>query len=836
MTGAASGSGGRDWRTRLVLLVLVLASFALHMWRLDAKSIWWDESLSLHRAQGSIGYILSNRISLAGAESIDQHPPLFFLVLSAFLRCCGDSDFTLRFPSVAFATLLVPLLYVMAKRLRGRRAGLLAGLLGVLSPFYLWYAQEARMYTMVTALGLAALYCVWRAVEERRLTWAGGWVFLSAAGIGTHYLYLLLLVFHLLIAATLWPRRHRERVSPAIWRRPVVIVFTSILALALVMVGQGAVHLLLRAAAGRRYIPLGLIIRDAYNSFTIGLSASLRQAWPLDLAFTALYCLGIISIWRHPPSFTRTRWSGTLALGAYVFLPILGMWAYSLFRSIYMGSRYIIMASPASYLGVGIGLDHIYGRKRLVGGLLVCLLVLGMGVSNYRFFTHERYRTKEDHRSSAEYVMARESQGDLIILTAPENIAAFEHYYSGQAPIVTMPRVALDPNFDRARLARDMAEAVAGYRRVWFVHCRTQHSDPTDQVRAWLDANATLLSHKRFPSWGSSPVVNLYYPGSPVVEGVALEREPLGVFGGRLSLVDYALHYRDQRGFLRTDPVERDADGVRAPISDVPSGGYVTVVFDWHTLDEVPNVKLSLRLLGEHDLIWAQSDRELFRYPPTNVFAANSQIEQEMLFRIPPGTPRGDYSLHLGIYDPAGGAEQAYMWAAADGSGEGSFTLCLARLGIESPGHPATDPDLPKEAEVPAVRLVYGPSLELLAYSLGPRERHPDDKLELRLSWRALGRLDDDLRLAINWRDESGHVWHTSTHNLTGLDRTSGPWERGELIRGVVRLQVPAQAATGSHQLHLLVHDGAQDRYLWLRRGWVLWGGRDLPLGEIIVQ
>ena len=69
MTGPAIHTGNQARWTRLVLLALILAAFGLRMWRLDAKSIWWDESLSLHRAQGSLGYILSNRIALAGADS-----------------------------------------------------------------------------------------------------------------------------------------------------------------------------------------------------------------------------------------------------------------------------------------------------------------------------------------------------------------------------------------------------------------------------------------------------------------------------------------------------------------------------------------------------------------------------------------------------------------------------------------------------------------------------------------------------------------------------------------------------------------------------------------------
>jgi mannosyltransferase len=122
--------------------------------------MWWDESLSLQRAQGSVTQILSNQIEFTGGATTDQHPPFYFLLLRGMVLLAGDSDTVLRFPSALFSSLLVPLLYVMGCRLRNRRTGFLAASLGTLSPFLLWYAQEIRMYTLVTFLGLlSTLLC-----------------------------------------------------------------------------------------------------------------------------------------------------------------------------------------------------------------------------------------------------------------------------------------------------------------------------------------------------------------------------------------------------------------------------------------------------------------------------------------------------------------------------------------------------------------------------------------------------------------------------------------------------------------------------------------------------
>jgi hypothetical protein len=824
------GAGGKERSIRVALLLLILAAFALRMWRLDAKSIWWDESLSLHRAQRDLGYILSNRIDFPGAETIDLHPPLYFVMLRAFVVFCGNTDLSLRFPSVVFATLLVPLLYIMGKHLRGVHAGLVAAALGAASPFYLWYGQEARMYTMVTALGLAAVYSLWRSFTPHRFRWVAAAMLLNAAAISTHYLHVLVLLFQALLGVALWGvRRRAPSAHPT--RRAIIIGLGVMLACVLAGVAPIALDKALTPQDGRDYVPLGVMFRDALNSSVVGLSASLKDVWPLDLAFAVVYGLGLVSIWQRPPGSARTSWPGFLTLGAYLGVPILGMWAYSLYRSIYMGSRYVIMVSPAFYLGVGVGLDAIRRTRRAAAWVVMALLIAGMGLSDYRYFTHERYRTKEDYRSSAHYVMERERRGDVIILTAPENITAFEHYYHGALPIVPMPRAALNPSFDPAQLAHDMQAAIAGYSRVWLVHCRPQHSDPQDQVLGWLEDHLSLLGHQRFPSWGSSPMVNLYQADPPVEHNVSLDVEPLVIFGGRLALLDYAFHYHTVEGEQQSiRPLTLGGSG-RA---EIPSGGFLAVTFTWHTLASIQDLKASLKLMDDRGVVWAQRDRAFVEYAPTMSWPGGARIAQELDISIPPGTPPGEYHLDLVLYDAPDGQQWPFVSGDQDGAQPHQLPWTLDTFAVVRPKRFPTEADLPDSAQRMAARHVFGSSLELLARSMGPTVRKPGESLELHLYWRALSETGGNLQVVVNWDD--GQVWHSTTHSLTGLNSPVASWQRGELIRSIVQLQVPDTAPRGPHTLHLLVYDPERGRYLGLRKGWLLWSGRDLPLGEITVE
>jgi len=144
---------------RILILSLIILAFALRVYQLDAKSIWFDESHSLNRASLDLPSIASGKQIWGDRVIWDRtHVPFYFFLLHFLIKLAGNSDFTLRFLSVIFGVLTMPLIYVMGKKLGHPHAGLWAALLATFSPFYLWYSQEARMYTLLVFLGLLSVY------------------------------------------------------------------------------------------------------------------------------------------------------------------------------------------------------------------------------------------------------------------------------------------------------------------------------------------------------------------------------------------------------------------------------------------------------------------------------------------------------------------------------------------------------------------------------------------------------------------------------------------------------------------------------------------------------
>ena len=130
-----------------MLIALILLGALLRLLNLGGKSMWLDEAFSAANAALTQAEIWA-RVS-------EPHPPLYYSLLHAW-RAAGDGDAWLRLPSVLTSWLNLGLMFLLARRLLGREAALLATALLALSPLDLWYAQEARMYIFVTTCGLLA--------------------------------------------------------------------------------------------------------------------------------------------------------------------------------------------------------------------------------------------------------------------------------------------------------------------------------------------------------------------------------------------------------------------------------------------------------------------------------------------------------------------------------------------------------------------------------------------------------------------------------------------------------------------------------------------------------
>ena len=149
----------RAGRGPIGLWLLLVFALALRVWRLSAKNLGLDESTSWYLATGSVSHLVA-------WTADDVHPPLYYLLLKAWLWVFGDSLAALRSLSVISSMLALYLLYRLIDGAMPRAVCYAVMLWCALSPLSIYQAQEARMYAPATAAVLGACLAYRRWIES----------------------------------------------------------------------------------------------------------------------------------------------------------------------------------------------------------------------------------------------------------------------------------------------------------------------------------------------------------------------------------------------------------------------------------------------------------------------------------------------------------------------------------------------------------------------------------------------------------------------------------------------------------------------------------------------
>lgn len=189
-------------------MILLLAAALIRFVDLGGWSLWNDEIYTL--------LVLPVSPLLAQGIPIDQHPPLYYLLLEKWLTL-GDGEFFMRLPSAAAGWLAVLMMWPAGRALGGNRLGLLAAVLLAFSPIHIWYSREARMYGLASFFWLATIY--FYIMLFSRDSWLDvlGLAASTIAAIYTAYPSLALWVMQLALFLPAWHWHGRQRHLVARW-------------------------------------------------------------------------------------------------------------------------------------------------------------------------------------------------------------------------------------------------------------------------------------------------------------------------------------------------------------------------------------------------------------------------------------------------------------------------------------------------------------------------------------------------------------------------------------------------------------------------------------------
>ncbi len=472
----------------LGLAVITAVGAGLRFYRIGGQGLWLDEAFSLWMARHPLGEMLRWTIG------IDQHPPLYYALLHGWTAMLGDGEGAARSLSALCSLLTIPVIYGLGRRLSGgeRAPGLLAALILAVSPFHVRFAQEARMYALLTlnaALALLGMLAILEPGGEHPARWPWVvYVLFTVAALLTHNTAVFLpLAANLVVLA-------RYVTGP----RPSFSLFAWIVAQAVVfMLWLPWLPALVRQSWGvyrEFWLPAptwGTVVGAVGAFLSDGLPLPPPWSWGVWGVWAALALAGVLHLRRSP---------GRLAFLGLVFgVPFLGEGLVSLIRPIFY-DRTLIWASLPLYLLLAAGICRL-GRRSLIFVLvLVLVLLVANGLSLGEYYVHHE---KEAWDEAAALVAGRVQPGDLILFHASWVQIPFDYYFSRLyndaarlkiaehgAPVDLFERGVLEPKMTSADVPR-LRELMRGRGRVWLVYSHDWYTDPERLIPQTLGEDMT---------------------------------------------------------------------------------------------------------------------------------------------------------------------------------------------------------------------------------------------------------------------------------------------------------------------------------------------------------
>ena len=462
-------------------------------YRLGSQSLWIDEVFTLNSSGVGTPF---HPADLLG----DIHGALYSLVLHGCSRLLGDSEAALRLPSMLFGVALVPAMAMLAGAWIGARAVKPAAWLTALSPFLVWYSQEARNYMLLMLCVCLSSVALLRLREQPTRARAAVWLGATWAGLLSNFSFALLGPLQLgwWMTAKTTPAR---RLSGAAIAGATLLVLMSPWVLKAVQVWDFQ-----RLGAGSESAAAPLRGRTTFHP----------AAYPFALhAFAVGYTLGppLRELRTGNPASTLARHGGEIAAVVLVFgtlgvtglaalrrrgrLLEAGLWlvvpallvSYFAARNFKtFNPRYLAVCMPAFLLVLAAGFADLRRRWAIAAALAIAVL---WGISLAHHYFVPAYG-KEDYRGTAALLRTRGHDGERVLaLGASEPVF---YYYRGPLPAlaVWLGYASSDP----ARLESKLAVALAGATGAWLVLSRPEELDPHEAFAGWMG--------RRFP--GAEPV------------------------------------------------------------------------------------------------------------------------------------------------------------------------------------------------------------------------------------------------------------------------------------------------------------------------------------------
>jgi uncharacterized membrane protein len=469
--------------TRILLLVLTLVGAGLRFAHLGHHSLWLDETVSADASE-----------DLSRALRSVAHPPLSYVALGLWTRVFGRSDAALRGLAALAGTVMIPLVFAVARRAFARDGvALAAAALLTIMPEAIWHSRQVRHYSLWPCFVLLALWALLAQREPASRTRAtvGYWA-ATALAMATHY-YTAFYAIALAIAAWLvigerpLVKRREDVRRWLVLQLPLLVVPLGFLLYRWLLWGW------VRVGAAFTEFIRGRIVQDLAGMV-------FHQPWirpdrpsrtvVLGVLLIVALCLALVLALRDRKVERQVAW----ALAVVLWLPYLAVELLP----VRAHGRLLAPTLPVLVLWLGY-LIAAPLASRVAAGARAVVVVLAL--ATLAPYVRSVYAIEmEPWKSVCADIAAAEAPRTVVLVNEPFMRRPLRRCYTARAPVLPFPKLKRDIR------RRTLPQIVAPYDEVWFIY---SHAWRTDQRREGL--GIVRQTHELIGQRSYGPLIDVYH-------------------------------------------------------------------------------------------------------------------------------------------------------------------------------------------------------------------------------------------------------------------------------------------------------------------------------------
>lgn len=390
-----------------LLAATTLLAAALRFYKIGVWSFWIDEIFTIDRTIFNFNNLFDVIRNLPATRWL----PASVILTNLSIKIFGISEWSARLPSALIGIASIPILYFLIKRMFGTGVASISVLLMSISPWHLFWSQNARYYMSLMVFSVAACMALFYGIEKDRPKYFILFYAFLYLAMSERFIAIIILPIVLLYVVILY-------VFP--FEKPPGLRRKNLLILAAPLILVGGFEIVQFMSTGSSVTSHLLELFTGYSNHSPFRLAS-AIVYQVGIPLICLGFMGGVYLVLH-----RNREGLFVLLGAAI--PPLLLILFSPFM--FTVDRYAFVSLPFWIILGAVAVEELFKQAsgiRKLFPLAVLLLLLGTYLSQDFLYYQYQNGNRTNWKSAYTIVSNKRIEGDLVLSTRPE----IGNYYMG---------------------------------------------------------------------------------------------------------------------------------------------------------------------------------------------------------------------------------------------------------------------------------------------------------------------------------------------------------------------------------------------------------------------